>query len=89
MRALVARAIQVVVHVARLADGPRRVTGIAEVAEAADGSIAIHDVFTFEREAPGEPGAHRRVAKSVLPRLVKASNAQPTEGTPALPGGAS
>ena len=42
-------AIQVVVHIARLTDGSRRVTKISEVTGMSEDSIELQDVFEFER----------------------------------------
>src|SRR5215470_7917657 len=49
IRQQLASAINVVVHCARLADGARRVTGIAEVVGVDHDQVEMQDIFTFER----------------------------------------
>ncbi|HTS61989.1 MAG TPA: CpaF family protein [Candidatus Acidoferrales bacterium] len=49
IRQQLASAINIVVHCSRLADGSRRVTGIAEVAGVAHDQVEMQDIFEFER----------------------------------------
>jgi pilus assembly protein CpaF len=49
IRQQLASAINVVVHCARLADGSRRVTGIAEVVGVENDQVEMQDIFMFER----------------------------------------
>ena len=56
IRQQIASAIQVVIHMSRLHDGSRKVTGITEVAGPEEDSIAIQEIFTFERTGLGEGG---------------------------------
>ena len=56
IRAQLASAINVVVHMARLSDGTRRVTGISEVVGMDREQVAMHEVFEFERTGLGQRG---------------------------------
>src|SRR5215468_11069650 len=49
IRQQLASAINVVVHCSRLADGSRRVTGIAEVVGVENDQVEMQDIFEFER----------------------------------------
>src|SRR5437879_5313232 len=49
IRQQLASAINLVLHTARLADGSRRVTGIAEVLGVAGDQVEMQDIFEFER----------------------------------------
>jgi pilus assembly protein CpaF len=49
IRQQLASAIHIVVHCARLSDGTRKVTGIAEVVGVADDQVEMQDLFEFER----------------------------------------
>jgi pilus assembly protein CpaF len=49
IRQQLASAINVVVHCARLTDGTRKVTGIAEVVGVENDQVVMQDVFEFER----------------------------------------
>jgi len=49
IRQQLASAINIVVHCARLSDGTRKVTGIAEVVGIAHDQVEIEDIFQFER----------------------------------------
>jgi pilus assembly protein CpaF len=49
IRQQLASAINVVVHCARLSDGTRKVTGIAEVAGVENDLVEMQDIFEFER----------------------------------------
>jgi pilus assembly protein CpaF len=70
MKTLVGRAIHVVVHVARLSDGKRRITGIAEITGQMGATIQMHDVFTYEKTGIGPNGEvigyHKQVANTAL-----------------------
>lgn len=56
MATMIARSVHVIVQVARMADGKRRITAIAEVAGNDGGRIAMHPVFTFERTGTTSDG---------------------------------
>jgi pilus assembly protein CpaF len=49
IRQQLASAIHLVVHCARLSDGTRKVTGIAEVVGVEDDQVEMQDIFEFER----------------------------------------
>jgi pilus assembly protein CpaF len=49
IRQQLANAINVVVHCARLADGSRKVTGVAEVVGVENDLVEMQDIFEFER----------------------------------------
>jgi pilus assembly protein CpaF len=63
VRSQVASAIHVVVHTARLADGSRKITNIAEVMPLADGEYAVQDLIYFRAEGMDSEG--RLVGKHV------------------------
>jgi pilus assembly protein CpaF len=50
IRQMLASAVNLVVHCARLTDGTRRVVSIAEVTGVEDEQVKIEDIFLFERE---------------------------------------
>ena len=70
MATMIARAVHVVVQVARLSDGRRRITGIAEVLGQRGAEIPLHPVFSFERQGTagdgGILGQHVQLASSML-----------------------
>ena len=49
IRQMLTSAVHIVVHTTRMADGSRKVTGIAEVGEVDGDQVLLNDVFTFER----------------------------------------
>ncbi len=49
IRQQLASAINIVVHAARMSDGTRKVTGIAEVMGVANDQVEMQDIFEFER----------------------------------------
>ena len=56
IRQQLASAIHLVCHVARLSDGTRKVTGIAEVVGVKGDLIEMQDIFTFERTGVTQRG---------------------------------
>jgi pilus assembly protein CpaF len=56
IRAQIASAIHLIVQIARLSDGSRRVTHIAELTGAFSDVISMQDIFLFEREGLGPNG---------------------------------
>jgi pilus assembly protein CpaF len=56
IRQQIASAVSVIVQVARLSDGSRRVTHIAEVTGVADEMVTMQDIFVFERIGIGPGG---------------------------------
>src|SRR5262249_42101646 len=49
IRQMLASAIQIVIHCARLSDGSRKITGIAEVMGATGRHVEMQDIFLLER----------------------------------------
>jgi pilus assembly protein CpaF len=73
IRQMLAAALQIVIHCARLTDGSRKITGISEVLGVEDGQLELQDIFTLERVGIG---AHGRVrgkfsATGVRPRVLE------------------
>jgi pilus assembly protein CpaF len=64
VRHQIASAIHAVVQIARLSDGTRKVISISEVTGMVDESIAMQDVFTFDRRGIDESGKVRGVFRA-------------------------
>jgi pilus assembly protein CpaF len=56
VRHQIASAVHAVVQIARLSDGTRKVITIAEVTGMSDETIALQDIFTFDRIGIDEGG---------------------------------
>jgi len=56
IRVQIASAIHLIVQVARMSDGSRRVTHISELTGAFSDVISMQDLFVFEKEGLGENG---------------------------------
>jgi len=56
IRQMLASAIQIVVHCARLSDGTRKFTSISEVAGVEDEQVDMQDIFVLERTGIGPRG---------------------------------
>jgi len=56
IRHQIAAAVHIVVQVARLSDGTRRVTHISEVTGVADGMVMLQDIFVLDRLGIGQHG---------------------------------
>ena len=56
IRHQIAAAVHIVVQVARLSDGTRRVTHISEVTGVADGMVTLQDIFVLDRLGIGQHG---------------------------------
>jgi pilus assembly protein CpaF len=56
IKAQIASAIHVIVQIARMSDGSRRVTHITELTGAFSDVISMQDIFTFEKEGIGPLG---------------------------------
>jgi len=56
IRHQIASAVSIVVQVARLSDGTRRVTHISEVTGVEDGMVTLQDIFVFDRLGIGSNG---------------------------------
>jgi pilus assembly protein CpaF len=59
VRQQIASAVHAVIQIARLADGTRKVITISEVTGMAEDSIAMQDIFVFERSGIDESGKVR------------------------------
>ena len=56
IRHQIAAAVHIIVQVARLSDGTRRVTHISEVTGVADGMVTLQDIFVLDRLGIGQHG---------------------------------
>src|SRR5437764_7898757 len=56
IRQQIASAVSIIVQVARLSDGTRRVTQISEVTGVADDMVTLQDIFVFDRMGIGPNG---------------------------------
>jgi pilus assembly protein CpaF len=56
IRQMLASAIQLVIHCARLTDGSRKLTGVSEVLGVEDGHVQMQDIFVLERTGVGPRG---------------------------------
>lgn len=66
VRQYIAAGIRLIVHVARLKSGERKVVRISEIAGVEDGEFIVQDVFRFERDEITTTGAFR--STGYLPR---------------------
>jgi pilus assembly protein CpaF len=73
IRAQIASAIHLVVQVARMADGSRRITHITELTGAYSDAISMNDLFLFEKKGLGPNGKLRGrfYATGILPRFAE------------------
>lgn len=71
IHAQIASAIQIIVQVARLGDGSRRITHISELTGAYSETISMNDIFLFERKGLTESGKSkgRFYSTGILPRF--------------------
>jgi pilus assembly protein CpaF len=71
IRAQIASAIQLIVQVARISDGTRRITHITEITGTTGDVISMNDLFLFERKGLGPHGKvlGRFYSSGVLPRF--------------------
>ena len=72
IRQMLASAVQIVIHVARLSDGTRKLTGISEVTGVTDGSVDMQEIFVLERTGLSPRGrvAGRFKATGVKPHVM-------------------
>ncbi len=77
VRAQIASAIQLIVQIARLSDGSRRVTQISEVTSCHGETISMNDLFGFERTDTGPNGKvkGRFFSTGIIPHFVEKLNA--------------
>jgi pilus assembly protein CpaF len=59
VRQQIASAVNIIVQVSRMADGTRKVTGIAEITGMEGDVITMQDIFVFERQGLGPDGKVR------------------------------
>ena len=59
IRQQISSAVNVLVHVSRMSDGTRKVTGVAEITGMEGETISIQDIFEFERIGLTEDGKVR------------------------------
>jgi pilus assembly protein CpaF len=73
IKAQIASAVGVIVQVARMADGTRRITHITEIAGAFDDVISMTDLFVFEKQGIGANGKVRGRFKStgIMPKFAE------------------
>jgi pilus assembly protein CpaF len=73
LRQQVASAINLVIHLARLSDGTRKVTNISEITGMEGDVISMQDIFLFERTGLGPDGRVRGrfVATGVRPKAAE------------------
>jgi pilus assembly protein CpaF len=71
VRSQIASAVHAVVQIARLSDGTRKVITVSEITGMADESVAMQDIFSFERSGIDESGRVRGVfrATGVRPKF--------------------
>ena len=56
VRQQIASAVDILVHVSRLSDGTRKVTGVAEITGMEEGVVQLQDIFVFDRHGLREDG---------------------------------
>ncbi|MGB6131210.1 MAG: CpaF family protein [Acidobacteriaceae bacterium] len=73
IRLQIASAINVIIQVARMSDGTRRITHVSELTGAYSDVISMQDIFVFEREGLGENGKVKGRFRStgIVPRFVE------------------
>ncbi|WP_244502087.1 CpaF family protein [Terriglobus roseus] len=73
IRAQIASAIHMVVQVARMGDGSRRITHITELTGAYSEAISMNDLFLFERKGMGANGKLRGrfYSTGIMPRFAE------------------
>jgi len=86
MRQQISSAIDVILQVARLSDGSRKLVGFAEVLGMEGEIITMQDIFTFERHGLGEDGGvlGEHAATGVQPRFLQRMKAGGINLSPAL-----
>jgi pilus assembly protein CpaF len=56
IRQQIASAVNILVHVGRMSDGTRKVTGVAEITGMEQGVVQLQDIFVFDRHGLREDG---------------------------------
>jgi pilus assembly protein CpaF len=72
IRQMLASAVQIVIHCARLSDGTRKITGISEVAGMNGDDVDMREIFVLERYGIGDRGdvLGRFVATGLKPKCL-------------------
>jgi pilus assembly protein CpaF len=85
IRLQIASAIHLIVQVARMSDGTRRITHISELTGAYSDVISMQDIFVFEKEGVGEGGKVKGRFRStgIVPKFTERLKAA---GIPIPPG---
>ena len=75
IRQQIASAIELIVQIARLSDGTRKVTSITEITGMEGDIITMQDIFLFERTGIGEDGkvCGRFRATGIRPQMRRAA----------------
>jgi pilus assembly protein CpaF len=77
MKTLISRALHIVLHVSRMPDGRRRVTGISEMIGLQDNVVRMQEIFGFERSGMSSDGSiigrHVQRAQTVLAARFRAA----------------
>ena len=60
IRQQIASAVNILVHVSRMSDGTRKVTGVAEITGMEQDTISLQDIFMFDRKGLNPEGKVRR-----------------------------
>ena len=73
IREQVASAIHMIVHIARMRDGSRRITHVSEVAGMEQTTVTMQDIFVFDQEGISPEGkiVGKMVATGLRPRFVE------------------
>jgi len=69
IRQQIASAVSIIVQIARLSDGTRRVTQISEVTGVADDMVTLQDIFVFDRLGIGANKRHSQFERDHRRRL--------------------
>jgi pilus assembly protein CpaF len=86
IRSQIASAVHLIVQVARMSDGTRRITHITEVAGTQADIVALNDLYLFERKSGGLNGkvAGRFYSPGILPRFAGRLHDTPAQSLAAL-----
>src|SRR5215468_2347534 len=85
MRQQISQALDIIVQTARLADGTRRVTSVAELAGMEGDTIMLQELFTFQRESAEDGKIVGRLASTgIRPRFAERVKASSHEVDPTV-----
>ena len=68
VRQYIATGIRLIVHVARLKSGQRKVVRISEIVGVSDGEFVVEDVFRFERDDSAAGGSFVSTVRKIACR---------------------